>query len=198
MTKTDKPELTPKQQRFAEEYLIDLNATQAAIRAGYSENSAKDIACENLAKPNIADAIANAQQERSERTQVKADDVVRELARIGFSDIRKAFTENGNLRSPTNWDDETAAAISSIEVVARNTGQTDEIGNKVVERVHKLRFWDKNSSLEKLAKHLGMFTEKREVLAEITVKDERSPQDQVLDYLSEISDRRNGISSKPH
>ncbi len=100
-------------------------------------------------------------------TRITADKIVKELARIGFSDIRKAFTENGDLRSPAGLDDETAAAICSIEVVTRSTGQTDADGNKVVEHVHKLRFWDKNSSLEKLGKHLAMFTKNVKVKSTI-------------------------------
>ena len=71
--------LTPKQQRFVEEYLIDLNATQAAIRAGYSEKTAKDIGCENLAKPNIAKAIQEAQENLSNKTQLTVDMVVQGL-----------------------------------------------------------------------------------------------------------------------
>jgi phage terminase small subunit len=68
--------LTDKQQRFVEEYLVDLNATQAAIRAGYSENTARAIGAENLTKPNIASAIADAQAGRSKRTEVTADYVL--------------------------------------------------------------------------------------------------------------------------
>ena len=71
--------LTAKQQVFVNEYLIDLNATQAAIRAGYSEKAAAEIGCENLIKPNIRDAIAEAQAERAKRTQIDADWVLREL-----------------------------------------------------------------------------------------------------------------------
>ena len=71
--------LTPKQQRFVEEYLIDLNATQAAIRAGYSEKTARDIGCENLAKPNIAKAIAEAQEKLSNKAQVTVEMVVNGL-----------------------------------------------------------------------------------------------------------------------
>jgi phage terminase small subunit len=68
--------LTAKQAKFIEEYLVDLNATQAAIRAGYSMKTAKDIACENLAKPNIASAIACAQDELSQRTKITIDCVL--------------------------------------------------------------------------------------------------------------------------
>ena len=71
--------LTPKQQRFVDEYLIDLNATQAAIRAGYSEKTAYSIGDENLKKPDIKKAIEQAQQERQKRTLVTQDDVIRGL-----------------------------------------------------------------------------------------------------------------------
>ena len=62
--------MTPKQSRFVEEYLIDLNATQAAVRAGYSKKTARAIASENLAKPNIQEAVAKAKRERSEATKI--------------------------------------------------------------------------------------------------------------------------------
>ena len=153
--------LTAKQRRFVEEYLIDLNATQAAIRAGYSEKAARIQGCENLTKPNIQSAIAEAQKARSDRTEVTADMVVKELARIGFSDLRNMLTPNGSLLDPQDWDDDTAAAISSIEVVT-NTGEggKDEDGRKIVEHTHKIKVWDKNNALEKLGKHLGMFVER--------------------------------------
>ena len=83
-------ELTPKQRAFVREYLIDLNATQAAIRAGYSEKAARSVAAENLTKPNIASAIDAAMKLRAERTDITADRVLKELAKIGFADIRKA------------------------------------------------------------------------------------------------------------
>ena len=79
--------LTDKQQRFVEEYLVDLNATQAAIRAGYSEETARAIGCENLTKPDIADAITEAMAARSKRVQVTADEVLRELVDVAMSDV---------------------------------------------------------------------------------------------------------------
>tara|TARA_R110002033_G_scaffold160170_2_gene196408 strand:+ start:398 stop:808 length:411 start_codon:yes stop_codon:yes gene_type:complete len=69
--------LTSKQEMFCLEYLIDLNATQAAIRAGYSVKTAKDIACENLAKPNIQSRIAEAMAERAENTKIDAEYVLK-------------------------------------------------------------------------------------------------------------------------
>ena len=68
--------MTKKQKRFVEEYLIDLNATQAAIRAGYSPDTAKEIGCENLTKPNIAAEVARAMAERSKRTGVNAERII--------------------------------------------------------------------------------------------------------------------------
>lgn len=163
-------DLTDKQSRFVEEYLVDLNATQAAIRAGYSENTAHSIGHENLSKPEIADAIAQAQQERSERTKVTQDMVIRELARIGFSDLRKLMSDDGVLKQPSDWDDETAAAISSMEVVRRGPNWTKDKDkeDEEPEYTHKIKTWDKNSALEKLAKHLGMFVDKVEHSGAVT------------------------------
>ncbi|MEX0285098.1 MAG: terminase small subunit [Paracoccaceae bacterium] len=155
--------MTDKQQRFVEEYLIDLNGTQAAIRAGYSEKTAPEQASRLLRNVKVASAIKEAKTARSERTQVAQDNVVCELARIAFSDLRKMMTSGGALLDPQDWDDDTAAAIASVEVVTTYTGETDENGNKVPEYTKKIKTWDKNSALEKLCKHLGMFTEKVDV-----------------------------------
>ena len=73
--------MTKKQKRFVEEYLVDLNATQAAIRAGYSPQTARDIGCENLTKPNIQNAIATAMADRSRRTGINQDRVIQEIAK---------------------------------------------------------------------------------------------------------------------
>ncbi len=79
-------DLTPKQARFVAEYLIDLNATQAAIRAGYSAKTAKVIGHENLTKPDVAKAVAAAQVRREEKTDVKSADVLREIERLAMFD----------------------------------------------------------------------------------------------------------------
>lgn len=81
--------LTDKQQRFVEEYLVDLNATQAAIRAGYSSDTAAQVGYENLRKPEIADSIAEAKAERSKRVEVTADQVLRELVDIATTDANE-------------------------------------------------------------------------------------------------------------
>ena len=82
MSKSKESKLTAKQQRFAEEYLVDLNATRAAMRAGYSEKTAQKIGSENLSKPDIAVAIAEAQAARSKRTETTQDWVIKRLVAI--------------------------------------------------------------------------------------------------------------------
>src|SRR4029077_21128262 len=94
----DKP-LAPKQQRFVDEYLIDLNATQACIRAGYSAKMAGKIGWQMLGKTRIADAIQAARDRRAARTDITQDRVLREFAKIGFADVRNLFTDTGALKA---------------------------------------------------------------------------------------------------
>ena len=149
--------LTKKQQLFVDEYLIDLNATQAAIRAGYSVNTAAEIGCENLTKPNIQEAIAKAMAERSRRTGVNQDRVVLELAKIAFANIADVadFTY-GLVKDDASADD--LACIQSIKVKPTEFGAEREI-----------KLYDKLSSLEKLGKHLGMFKDKVELSGSLPV-----------------------------
>lgn len=156
--------MTPKQQRFVDEYLIDLNATQAAIRAGYSAKTAGAIGDENLKKPEIAEAVSNAMEKRAERTQITADRVLAELGKIGFADIRKLFTSGGSLLPVSDLDADAAACLSSIEITTRKVrgGDDDE-----TENVSKVRLWDKRAALVDIGKHLGMFKER----VELTGKD---------------------------
>jgi len=90
--------MTPKQERFVEEYLVDLNATQAAIRAGYSEQTARVIGHENLTKPDIQKAITAAREKQQRRVEITADRVLEEYAKIAFFDPRKLFTAGGGIK----------------------------------------------------------------------------------------------------
>lgn len=144
--------MTPKQKRFIEEYLIDLNATQAAIRAGYSPATAKDIGCENLAKPNISTRIAQEMAERSKRTGVNADRVIQELAKIAFINAADVIdSKTATIKSDASPDD--TAAIQSVKVKT--------FGEDGLER--EIKMADKIKALELLGKHLGMFKDKIEV-----------------------------------
>lgn len=147
--------LTARQARFVEEYLIDLNATQAAIRAGYSRKTAGSQGFDLLKKPEIQAAIQEAQARRSQRTEITQDRVLAELAKIGFSDIRKLLSPGGNLVNPADMEDDIAGAVSSIEVVTRRLPGAGDDGEAEVEYVSKVRMWDKKGALETLLKHLG-------------------------------------------
>ena len=151
--------LTEKQTRFVEEYLIDLNATQAAIRAGYSPNTAKDIGCENLAKPNIRACIDKEIAERSKRTGINQDRVIRELARLAFVnandviDMEEATLKDGATEADT-------AAIASVKVKTIPTKEGEGIEREI-------KLTDKLKALELLGKHLGMFKDKVEIDATV-------------------------------
>lgn len=147
--------LTPKQRRFVAEYLIDLNATQAAIRAGYSKRAAMKIGSENLQKPDIAREIRRAMDERAARTGVTAERVLQELARIAFFDLRNAFNPDGTLKPINEMDDETAAAMASLDVTELLDGDGMPTG-----RLKRIRFADKIGALTLLARHLGMLNDK--------------------------------------
>lgn len=141
--------LTDKQKRFVEEYLVDLNATQAAIRAGYSEKTAGQIGEQNLKKLEIQAALSKAMEARSARTEITQDMVLRELAAIGFSDTTDfvRITQGGSVKlTPTEkLTEEQRRAIASIKE-----------GKYGVE----LRLHDKLGALHLLGQHLGMFTGK--------------------------------------
>lgn len=159
--------LTLKQQRFIAEYLIDLNATQAAIRSGYSEATAYSQGQRLLSHVEVAPALQEAMDKRAARTEITADMVIRELAKIGFADLRKAVIwranvtgmvedgDGGQRLAVTNevqlidsdkLDDSTAAAISEI-------GQDSRGGLK-------LKMHDKQGALVSIGRHLGMFKDR--------------------------------------
>ncbi|MBS4534990.1 terminase small subunit [Clostridium sp. D2Q-14] len=151
--------LTAKQKRFIEEYLIDLNATQAAIRAGYSSASAKEIGYENLKKPHIRTRVDKAIAERSRRTGINAERVVMELARIGLINPGNLINFNeATVKGDAAEDD--LAAVQSVKVKTIPTDDGD-----IVER--EVRLYDKNRALELLGKHLGMFKDKVEVSGQV-------------------------------
>jgi phage terminase small subunit len=93
---TTKKMLTPKQQRFVDEYLIDLNATQAAIRAGYSEKTAKSIGQENLTKPDLAKAVQERIKERESRVEITQDKVLKDIELIKQDAMRKKLNNAGD------------------------------------------------------------------------------------------------------
>lgn len=138
--------LTDKQAAFVREYLVDLNATQAARRAGYSSANADKIGSELLGKTRVAEAIQGAQARRAERTEITADRVIEEIAAIAFAHMGQYAT----------WGDDRVSLRDSAEVDARAVSEVkqtvSQFGSSVAIKLH-----DKLSALEKLGKHLGMW-----------------------------------------
>ena len=146
--------LNDKQQRFVNEYLKDLNATQAATRAGYSAKTAYAIGDKLLKKAEIQDALKVAMAKRESRTLITQDRVLQELARLAFFDPRKMFHEDGSPKAIHELDDDTAAAVSGLDVV--NIGNS-EVG---IGQVLKYKVADKGAALTNAMRHLGMFNDK--------------------------------------
>lgn len=148
--------LTPKQERFCEEYVIDMNGTQAAIRAGYSENSANEQAAQLLAKLSIQNKVKELRAEISQRTEITADNVVKELAKIGFMTIDEIYTDTNSLKDIRSLSDKAKAAVAGVKVTEKTYGKDD---NETTEKTTEIKLWDKGKALVELGKHLGIFKE---------------------------------------
>ena len=146
--KKKKAKLTPRQSRFVDEYLVDLNATQAAIRAGYSKKTANTQAARLLVNVNIQEAVQEGQRETQIRSKVSLDQVVREAARLALFDPRKMFKADGTPKAIQDLDDDTAACIAGLDVM--NIGSGDEIS-----QVLKYKLAPKGQAIDTLMKHLG-------------------------------------------
>lgn len=149
-------------------------ADEAYALAGYKPDrgNASRLTANDSIKARVSELVGRS----ADRVEVTIARVLDEMRKLGFSDIRRAFDENGNLLPPTEWDDDFAASVASIEVVTKTLpgeaededepqghgGSLRRRRNAKVEYVHKIKVWDKNSALEKLAKHLGMFIERHE------------------------------------
>lgn len=151
--------LTPRQIKFANEYPVDLNGTQAAIRAGYSPRSANPKASAMLKDPRIAALIAKKMDQRSERTEVTADRIVEELAKIAFGNIGDyvKITEDGGAEvdlSETTRDQ--LAALTGIESHVYMDGGPDGVAVKQT----KIKMADKLKALEMLGRNMSIFNDK--------------------------------------
>lgn len=153
--------LTDKQRRFVDEYLIDLNATQAAIRAGYSAKTADQQGSRMLANVKVQQAIAERMAVRSKRTGVNQDRVVLELAKVAFAKITDIVDSNGRIKEDASPDD--LACIESIKYKESD----NEYGGSVEREV---KIASKLKALELLGKHLGMWSDKFNVTVEKSEK----------------------------
>ena len=149
--------LSPRRQRFVDEYLVDLNAKQAAIRAGYSAKTAEVCGPRLLRNAQIADAVIARQAKRGERTEITVDRVVRELAVMGLSDIGEVIDFTGpepRLRPACEIPERARRALASVTVKRTVEGHGDAA--QPVEII-AFKLWPKDSALDLLGKHLGMF-----------------------------------------
>ena len=148
--------LTPKQARFVDEYLVDLNATQAAIRAGYSSKRADAMGHENLRKPVVAAALKERMDKRAERTQIDADWMLKRLAQDATADVADLYDENGNLRPVHEWPMAwRTGLVAGIDTVQERIG-TDEEGKPEFATVRKVRLADRTKLLELIGKHIDV------------------------------------------
>lgn len=172
--------LTPRQRRFALEYRVDGNATQAAIRAGYSARSAYSTASDLLKKPEVQALLAEHQEKvlakmAAEDAVVEAagDAVLEELAHLAHSDLLDAFNDDGTLKHPRDMPVGIRKSIKSIEFTELFEGASGE--RFVVGRTVKLSLWPKDRGLELLGKNRKLFTDRVEV----------APDESLLDLLTE-------------
>lgn len=152
--------LSAKQKRFVEEYLIDLNATQAAVRAGYSCKTAMEQGYQLLQKTSVQQAVSEHMAERSKRTGVNQDRVVTELAKIAFIKMTDVVDPDGRIREDASEDD-----LSCIESIKYKKSDT-ETGSSVEREV---KISSKLKALELLGKHLGMWNDKLDVSMNIPI-----------------------------
>lgn len=148
-------DLTPKQAQFVREYLIDLNATQAAIRAGYSERTAEKIGSENLKKPEVSAAINTALAERAAETKIDAAWVLKRLAAEAEADIADLYDDDGNLLPVKQWPlIWRQGLVQGIEVEALFDGfgkDRVQIGT-----VRKIKLDNRVKRIELIGKHIGV------------------------------------------
>jgi phage terminase small subunit len=169
-------ELSAKEKRFVEEYLVDLNGSQAAIRAGYSPRSAGEMACELLTRPQVSDAITKRQNERARRNEVTQDQVIRELCIIAFADMRN-YAQWGMTEDARRSMDQAEAENQGLDPMQRMPPNgvmlrpSDELTDEQARAVREvsettlpsggikygIKLYDKIAALKLLGQHLGMF-----------------------------------------
>lgn len=153
--------MTPKQHRFVQEYLVDLNATQAAIRAGYSPRTARSVGSENLTKPDIASAIQTAGAQLAARTGITAERVLSELELLAFSNLEHYVV--GDDGTVTLSSEAPAGAMRALQSIKRRTTTKGRGFDLEVTREVEIRLWDKPGPLKLAGQHVGLFTNKVEV-----------------------------------
>jgi phage terminase small subunit len=150
--------LTRKQRFFVAEFQKDWNATQAVVRAGYNPKNlsrASEIGYQLLQKTPVQEALQKDMDEHLRKIGVHAERTLEEVARVGFSDIRKLFNDDGSLKSPKDLDPDTAAAIAGLEMFEKFSGRGNN--REIIGRTRKVKMFNKVKALELLMKYLKLF-----------------------------------------
>lgn len=175
--------MTDAQKRFCDEYLIDLNATRA-YKVAYprckKDETANAASSRMLRNVKVQEYISEKQKEIEKRTEVTQDMVIKELAKIAFLDIRKLYTENGQLKNVADIDSDTAGAISSLETLEEYEGYGDD--REKIGDTQKVRLLDKTKALELLGRHLGIFNDK----IDVNVKEKEEKKNAISDILNQM------------
>lgn len=137
--------LSAKQKMFIDQYLVDYNATQAAIRAGYSEKTARAVGHENLTKPDIKKAIQERQEELLKEIRENQYRTVKQLQALVHFDIRNLYDDKGNLKPIAELDEDTASALAGVDVVRGTTRVRDD--GEVFEETIKVKVLDRIAAL---------------------------------------------------
>jgi phage terminase small subunit len=160
--------MNARQKRFVDEYLVDLNQTGAAERAGYSKRTAYSSAGRLMQLPEIKEAIEKRMLARAIRTNITQDRVLEELAVIGFSSVWDyEIDKNGDVTLKAGVRPEAIRAVSSIKRKMRTIPRED--GDDIIEVETEIRLWDKPGTLKMCGQHLGMFQEKEPFLNPLDV-----------------------------
>lgn len=158
--------LTPKQQAFVLEYLIDLNATQAAIRAGYSKRTAGQIGDENLKKPQIAQAIKVAMDSRNKRVQINADYVLNRLVEIDQLDVLDILRDDMSFKPLSEWPKGWRQYLVGFDIAEMFEGSGED--RSMVGLMKKIKWPDKVKNLELLGKHVAVSAFREQVEVNVT------------------------------
>lgn len=162
--------LTKKQEIFVAEYLVHLDATRAAIAAGYSAKSASNIGYLLLQNPRVSEKIAAKTGKRLGKLEITADRVLQETARLAFLDPRKFYKDDGTLKTVPELDDDTAAALAGMDIEEAfqhfAPGQAKPTGI-----IKKIKFTQKIQALELLGKHLKLFIDHVEHSGQVSIAD---------------------------
>lgn len=150
-------ELNDKQKQFCREYVVDFNATQAAIRAGYSKKTSNEQASRLLTNVSIQTYVKELIEKRAKNTEVTAERVLQEYARIAFVDLRKLYDDDGGLKQPKDIDDDTAATLSEIQTDELTEWDEDKKKKVKIGESKKIKMHNKVAALDALSKHLGLY-----------------------------------------